>query len=87
VARITEYETLARYPWAIVRVACRYCGRRGRYQLDRLLETYGREATIEELLTRLSADCTRSSDRTSRPGGCRGPYLPDLERNPPARRR
>ena len=40
----------------------------------------GSELTLEEMLTRLSADCTRASDRTSRPGGCRGPYLPDLEK-------
>lgn len=74
-----ERQTLARYPYPVVRVACRYCERRGQYRLERLIETYGREMTFEQLLTRLSADCTRASDRTSRPC-CRGAYLPDLER-------
>jgi len=61
-----------------VRVACRYYNRRGRYRLDRLIAAHGKQLTLEALLTRLAADCTRASDRTSRPGGCRGPYLPDL---------
>jgi hypothetical protein len=74
-----ERQTLARYPYPVVRVACRYCDRRGQYRLERLIELYGRDTTFEQLLTALSADCTRASDRTSRPG-CRGAYLPDLER-------
>ena len=72
-------ETLTRYPYPIVRVACRYCKRRGRYRLERLIEIYGSTTTFEHLLTRLSADCARSSNRTNR-AGCRGAYLPDLER-------
>ena len=72
-------ETLARYPYPIVRVACRYCKRRGRYRLESLVATYGPDTTFEQLLTRLSADCALSSNRTNRPG-CRGAYLPDLER-------
>ena len=79
-AEIDTRQTLARYPYPTVRVACRYCERRGRYRLDHLIAVHGRELTLEEMLTRLSADCTRASDRTSRPGGCRGPYLPDLEK-------
>jgi hypothetical protein len=75
-----ERRTLARYPYPIVRVACRYCARRGQYRLERLMEVYGREATFEQVLGVLSADWTRALDRTSRPGGCRGAYLPDLER-------
>jgi len=78
-------ETLARYPYPVVRVACRYCKRRGRYRLESLVATYGPDTTFEELLTRLSADCARSSNRTNRPG-CRGAYLPDLERKEALRR-
>jgi hypothetical protein len=48
-------ETLARYPYPIVRVACRYCKRRGRYRLESLVATYGPDTTFEEFLTRLSA--------------------------------
>ena len=71
-------ETLARYPYPIVRVACRYCKRRGRYRLESLIAIYGRDTTFEDLLTRLSADCALSSNRRGRPG-CYGAYLPDLE--------
>jgi hypothetical protein len=75
-------QTLARYPWPVVRVACRYCARRGQYRLERLIEIYGGDATYEQVLTALSADCTRASDRTGR-SGCRGAYLPDIERPRP----
>jgi hypothetical protein len=71
----------------MVRVACRYCARRGQYRLDRLIETHGRDATFEQLLMALSADCARASDRASRRGGCRGAYLPDLERRRSSGRR
>jgi len=74
-----QRQTLAHYPYPVVRLACRYCQRRGQYRLERLIETYGRDITFEQLLTSLSADCTRAADRTSRPS-CRGAYLPDLER-------
>ena len=74
-----ERQTLAHYPYPVVRVACRYCERRGQYRLERLIETYSCDITFEQLLTRLSADCTRAADRTSR-SSCRGAYLPDLER-------
>jgi hypothetical protein len=75
-----EPNTLAHYPWPIVSVACRYCSRRGQYRIESLIATFGREATYAQVLTALSADCTRASDRTSRPGGCRGAYFPDIER-------
>ena len=77
VAAPDEWQTLARYPYPIVRVACRYCPRLGQYRLERLIAAHGRDTTFEQLLTNLSADCTRASDRTGRPG-CRGPFLPDL---------
>lgn len=75
-----EPNILAHYPWPIVSVACRYCSRRGQYRIESLIATFGREATYAEVLTSLAADCTRASDRTSRPGGCRGAYFPDIER-------
>jgi hypothetical protein len=80
-----ERNILAHYPWPIVCVACRYCDRRGQYRIESLIATYGREATYEHVLTSLSAGCTRASDRTSRPG-CRGAYLPDIERRRGSRR-
>jgi hypothetical protein len=73
-----ERQTLAHYPYPIVCVACRYCSRRGQYHLERLVAAYGRDTTFDQLLSSLSADCTRASDRTGRLG-CRGAYLPDLQ--------
>jgi hypothetical protein len=70
-------QTLARYPYPILRVACRYCPRLGQYRLESLIAAHGGDTTFEQLLTTLSADCTRASDRTGR-RWCRGPYLPDL---------
>jgi hypothetical protein len=75
-----DRQTLAHYPWPMVSVACRYCDRRGQYRIESLIATYGREATFDHVLTSLSADCTRASDRTSRSGGCRGAYFPDIEK-------
>lgn len=37
-------------PYSIVRVACRYCPRRGRYRIERLVTIYGRDTTLEQLL-------------------------------------
>jgi hypothetical protein len=71
----------------MVSVTCRYCDRRGQYRIESLVAIYGRDATYEHVLARLSADCARASDRTSRPGGCRGAYFPDLERKRPGGRR
>jgi hypothetical protein len=73
-----ERQTLARCPYPIVRVACRYCRRLGQYRLERLIAVQGRDTTLDQLLTTLSADCTRASDRTGGRSGCHGPYLPDL---------
>jgi hypothetical protein len=75
-----ERNRLAHYPWPVVSVACRYCDRRGQYRIESLIATYGREATYEQVLASLSANCTRASDRTSRPGGCRGAYFPNIEK-------
>ena len=79
-------QALAHYPYPIVRVACRFCERRGQYRLERLIAIHGRDASFDELLSCLSADCTRASDRTGR-SGCHGAYLPDLERRRGAGRR
>jgi len=80
-----QSDTLARYPYPIVRVACRYCKRRGRYRIEQLVERFGPEASLEEVLRNLSADCALSFNRTGR-HGCQGAYLPDVERRTAWRR-
>jgi hypothetical protein len=71
-------ETLAVYPYVAVRVACHNCRRRGVYRLARLAERLGADATLNEVLMRITADCHLASNRTGRPG-CRVAYFPDLE--------
>jgi hypothetical protein len=75
-----DRQTLEHYPWPVVSVASRYCDRREWYRIETLIAAYGREATYAQVLTSMTADCTRASDRTSRPGGCRGAYFPDIEK-------
>lgn len=74
-----QQDKLALYPFPIVRIACRYCRRRGQYRLERLIRKYGADASLSDMLQRVSADCALSGNRTSR-RGCLGAYLPDLER-------
>ena len=73
------HDTLASYPYPIVRIACRYCPRQGRYRLETLIERHGAAMTLEDLLRQLAGDCGAALDRTGRLG-CKGAYLPDLER-------
>ena len=71
-------QTLATYPYVVVRVACQYCTRRGVYRLARLSAEYGPDMALDDILLRLSASCHFASDRTGKPG-CHGVYLPDRE--------
>src|SRR5262245_6616362 len=71
--------TLARYPFPIVRVACRYCKRRGQYRLETLVKAYGAQAGLHQVLLWLSVDCGLAANRTGRPG-CLGPFFVDLEK-------
>jgi hypothetical protein len=72
-------DTLGRYPYPIVRIACRYCRRRGQYRLEHLVRKYGANADLVDVLRNISADCALAGNRTSR-RGCLGAYLPDLGR-------
>src|SRR5262245_9992485 len=73
-----ERETLATFPYVVVRIACRNCNRCGSYRLARLAERYGADTTLEAFLIRITADCYLASNRTGRPG-CRAAYFPDLD--------
>ena len=46
-------DTLALYPFVVVRVACRLCSRSARYRLARLAAKYGPEIRLDELLGRV----------------------------------
>ena len=74
-----QQDRLASYPFPIVRIACRYCRRRGQYRLESLVRKYGADASLSNVLRKVSSDCALSGNRTSK-RGCLGAYLPDVER-------
>jgi hypothetical protein len=45
----------------VLRVACAKCGRAGRYRLDHLIESRGRDAKLVDWLDELTADCPKQS--------------------------
>ena len=60
---------LADYPGDVVYITCERCGRYGRYRLDGLIERFGADIALPDLLMAL-ATCERRSD-FSRPCGAR----------------
>jgi hypothetical protein len=71
-------ETLANYPFVTVRIACRNCRRRGSYRLARLAERFGADATLDDVLTIITANCNLAANRTGR-RGYRAAYFADIE--------
>ncbi|MGE0716277.1 MAG: hypothetical protein AB7P02_12620 [Alphaproteobacteria bacterium] len=47
------------HPSHLLHLACRKCPRRGRYGRERLLERYGPDVDLVDLLAAISADCPR----------------------------
>jgi hypothetical protein len=76
-------DTLATYPYIVVRLACRFCQRRGQYRLARLAAKYGAEIEMGNLLEHLAKDCEYWRPRHPYHKGCGG-YFRDLRPgNPP----
>jgi hypothetical protein len=50
-------DTLASFPFVIVRIGCEACTRQGAYRLARLAAKYGAEIAMPDLLAKLAADC------------------------------
>ena len=63
---MTDRDSLATFPYVVVRLGCRQCKRTGAYRLARLAAKYGAEITMPELLDRLAADCPYRFDRKPR---------------------
>jgi hypothetical protein len=57
----------ARFPLDVVRIECQRCGRAGSYALARLIERFGADIALPDLLVAL-ASCERRAD-FSRPCG------------------
>jgi hypothetical protein len=64
------------YPFVIVRFACHDCPRIGRYRLAVLLEKFGADAAMADVLAAIAAGCLRNKER--HPGRRCHAYLPDL---------
>ena len=47
-------DRLSSYPYVVVRVACRFCDRKGSYRLVRLAAKFGPDVTMDELLDALA---------------------------------
>ncbi len=72
-------DTLADYPFVVVRLRCRKCFRKGQYRLARLADRYGANIRLGELLAFLVGEC-RLWERQKRWNNqiC-GAYFCDLE--------
>ena len=51
--------SLAEYPAAMVRLTCSKCGRSGQYRKASLIEKYGRDIPLPDLLHRMGASCPK----------------------------
>jgi hypothetical protein len=64
--------TLAEYPLDLVRLACKACGRKGKYNKSTLIQQFGRDTRLPDLRHEIARyDCRGKFD-----GGCRV-YFPD----------
>jgi len=81
---MTARDTLAFYPFVVVRIACRLCSRSARYRLARLAAKYGPEIRLDDLLLQISYDCMYRADERKKGDarGC-GICLPDLDQPRP----
>jgi len=79
---IVPVNTLATFPYVVVRIACRFCKRSGAYRLARLAEKFGADAAVDDVLRQLAADCPHWKRSARWNDGC-GVYLPDLDWPPP----
>ena len=59
--------TLNEFPLPTVRIDCPQCGRAGQYRLDRLIERFGADAALPDVLVEL-ARCERRKGFSGRCG-------------------
>ena len=78
-------DSLAHFPFVLVRIACRQCPRHGTYRLARLAAKFGPETTLRDLLDQLSYDCMWRAERRgkAKDAATCAIYLPDLEQPKP----
>jgi hypothetical protein len=71
--------SLSEFPLDVVRINCERCGRDGRYALAGLIERFGADAAVPDVLMELAA-CERRKNF----GDPCGARFPDLSPVPPA---
>jgi hypothetical protein len=69
--------TVASYPHDPIKIACRKCGRSGRYKRSTLVEMFGADQVMPEVLSRLAA-CDKRGNASD---PCQV-IFPDLARKP-----
>jgi hypothetical protein len=69
--------TVASYPFDPIKIACRKCSRSGRYKRGTLVEMFGADQVMPEVLSRLAA-CDKRGNASD---PCQVIY-PDLARRP-----
>jgi hypothetical protein len=61
--------SLAEYPDAMVRLTCSKCGRSGQYRKATLIERYGRDIPLPDLLHLVGASCPKMDTLGNDPCG------------------
>jgi len=61
--------SLAEYPAAMVRLKCAKCGRSGQYRKATLIEEYGRDIPLPDLLHLVGASCPKMDKLGNDPCG------------------
>ena len=61
--------SLAEYPAAMVRLRCSRCGRSGQYRKATLIETYGAEIPLPDLLHTIGVSCPKMDKLGNDPCG------------------
>jgi hypothetical protein len=64
-------DSLAFYPFLVVRIARRVCSRNGAYRLARLAAKFGPEIGLRDLLERFSYDCLWRAEARSKQASLR----------------
>ena len=65
----TPYK-LSNYPYVVVRISCRTCKRRGQYRLVNLAVKYGADASLDDVIDKLTDRCPYRNDRSSKHNRC-----------------
>jgi len=69
-------QKLADFPYVLVRIRCDFCQRSGSYKLARLASKFGAEARLDDVLRRVSKDCSVRADLRGKECGARFVDLP-----------